>query len=78
MRFVIQCVDHAEVETEKGVIVQPPQTRLIMTRIAAEGYAPFEVSEIEVNRPGNSYSYETLEEIAAQNPEAELYFIARV
>ena len=66
---------HSYFKDHRKQKVQPPQTRLIMTRIAAEGYAPFEVSEIEVNRPGNSYSYETLEEIAAQNPEAELYFI---
>jgi nicotinate-nucleotide adenylyltransferase len=55
--------------------VLSPQTRLHMTRVAAEGYAPFEVSDIEVNRPGNSYSYETLEEIAAQYQDAELFFI---
>ena len=51
------------------------QMRLEMTRIAAEGYAPFRVSDIEVNRPGNTYSFETLEEIAQDNPGAELYFI---
>ena len=51
------------------------QTRLEMTRIAAKGYAPFCVSDIEVNRPGNSYSFETLEEIAALHPGAALYFI---
>ena len=66
---------HSYFKDHRKQKVQPPQTRLIMTRIAAEGYEPFEVSEIEVNRPGNSYSFETLEEIAAQNPEAELYFI---
>ena len=43
--------------------------------IAAEGYAPFEVSDIEVNRPGNTYSFETLEELKANNPDAELFFI---
>ena len=51
------------------------QMRLEMTRIAAEGYAPFRVSDIEVDRPGNTYSFETLEEIAQDNPGAELYFI---
>ena len=66
---------HSYFKDNRKQKVLPPQTRLLMTRIAAEGYAPFEVSDIEVNRPGNSYSFETLEEIAAQNPEAELYFI---
>ena len=66
---------HSYFKDNRKQKVLPPQTRLLMTRIAAEGYAPFEVSDIEVNRPGNSYSFETLEEIAAQNPGAELYFI---
>ena len=46
-----------------------------MTEIAAGDHAPFEVSDIEVNRPGNTYSYETLEELKSRNPKAELYFI---
>ena len=55
--------------------VLPPQTRLEMTRIAVDGYEPFEVSDIEVTRPGNTYSFETLEALAGQYPEAELFFI---
>ena len=55
--------------------VLPAQTRLLMTEIAAGDHAPFEVSDIEVNRPGNTYSYETLEELKSRNPKAELYFI---
>ena len=46
-----------------------------MTKIAAGSYKPFEVSDIEVNRPGNTYSFETLEELKTQNPESELFFI---
>ena len=66
---------HSYFKDNRKQKVLPPQTRLHMTRVAAEGYAPFEVSDIEVNRPGNSYSYETLEEIAAQYQDAELFFI---
>lgn len=66
---------HSYFKDSRAQKVLPPQTRLEMTRIAAEGYEPFEVSDIEVNRPGNSYSFETLEEIASRNPGAELYFI---
>lgn len=66
---------HSYLKDSRAQKVLPPQTRLEMTRIAAEGYEPFEVSDIEVNRPGNSYSFETLEEIASRNPGAELYFI---
>ena len=55
--------------------VQPAQTRLEMTRIAARDHAPFEVSDIEVNRPGNTYSFETLEQLRELYPSSELYFI---
>ena len=46
-----------------------------MTRKAVSDYPPFEVSDIEVLRSGNTYTYETLEELADLHPEAELYFI---
>ena len=55
--------------------VLPAQTRLEMTRIAAGDRACFEVSDIEVTRPGNTYSFETLEELGRQNPDADLFFI---
>ena len=55
--------------------VLPAQTRLEMTRIAARDHAPFEVSDIEVNRPGNTYSFETLEQLRELYPSSELYFI---
>ena len=53
----------------------PALTRLEMTRKAVSDYPPFEVSDIEVLRSGNTYTYETLEELADLHPEAELYFI---
>ena len=66
---------HSYFKDNRGKKVLPAQTRLEMTRLAARDHEPFEVSDIEVNRPGNTYSYETLEELKALNPEAELYFI---
>lgn len=66
---------HSYFKDNRSKKVQSAQVRLRMTQIAAEGYAPFEVSDIEVNRPGNTYSFETLEELKANNPDAELFFI---
>ncbi|HAB93661.1 MAG TPA: nicotinate-nucleotide adenylyltransferase [Lachnospiraceae bacterium] len=66
---------HSYFKDNRRQKVQPPQIRLEMTRIAAEGYAPFEVSDLEVLRPGNTYSFETLEALADRNPDAELFFI---
>ena len=66
---------HSYFKDHREKKVLPAQTRLIMTKIAAEGYAPFEVSDIEVQRPGNTYSFETLEALAEQNRDADLFFI---
>ena len=66
---------HSYFKDNRSRKVQPAQVRLEMTKIAAGNYKPFEVSDIEVNRPGNTYSFETLEELKDQNPESELFFI---
>ena len=66
---------HSYFKDNRSKKVQPAQVRLEMTKIAAGNYKPFEVSDIEVNRPGNTYSFETLEELKALNPESELFFI---
>ena len=66
---------HSYFKDHRSKKVQPAQVRLEMTKIAAGSYKPFEVSDIEVNRPGNTYSFETLEELKALNTESELFFI---
>lgn len=66
---------HSYFKDNRSKKVQPAQVRLEMTKIAAGDYGPFDVSDIEVNRPGNTYSFETLEELKAQYPESELFFI---
>ena len=66
---------HSYFKDNRAQKVLPAQTRLEMTRKAVSDYAPFEVSDIEVLRSGNTYTYETLEELADLYPEAELYFI---
>jgi nicotinate-nucleotide adenylyltransferase len=49
--------------------------RLAMLRLAIAGNPAFEVSAVEVEREGPSYTDVTLEEIAKQRPGAELFFI---
>ena len=66
---------HSYFKDNRSKKVQPAQVRLEMTKIPAGDYGPFDVSDIEVNRPGNTYSFETLEELKAQYPESELFFI---
>jgi nicotinate-nucleotide adenylyltransferase len=49
--------------------------RLEMVRLAIEDNPAFEVSPVEIDRGGPSYSYETLESLTAERPGAELCFI---
>lgn len=49
--------------------------RLAMLRLALDGRAGLEASSIELDRGGVSYTAETLRQIAAAEPEAELFFL---
>jgi nicotinate-nucleotide adenylyltransferase len=49
--------------------------RLAMVRLAAAGNPSFEVSTLEFDRSGPSYTVDTLRILASEQPDAELYFI---
>ena len=49
--------------------------RYAMTQLAVKDYPSFSVSDIEVKRNNNSYSYETLEELNRIYSDAEIFFI---
>jgi len=49
--------------------------RLEMVRLAVAGHPSFEVSEIETRRPGPHYSAETIEAVARERPDDELFFL---
>lgn len=51
------------------------KTRITMTGLAIEGNSHFALSTIEVDRDGNSYSYETIRDLKTANPNIEYYFI---
>lgn len=55
--------------------VMSKKTRVSMTGLAIENNPKFALSTIEIDREGNSYSYETLEILKKQNPNIEYYFI---
>ncbi|MDD6692214.1 MAG: nicotinate-nucleotide adenylyltransferase [Lachnospiraceae bacterium] len=52
--------------------VTDAKTRYEMTLLAAEGTEHLQVSDIETNRPGNSYTAVTLRKLREQYPEDEL------
>ncbi len=52
-----------------------PQNRLAMVTIAIASNPGFEVSDLEIDRKGISFTVDTLEEISSQYPESELFLI---
>lgn len=59
---------------KKMRVVQDPGHRLEMTRLAIQSNPYFEISSIEINRPGPSYTVDTLEQLHKDNNSAEEYF----
>jgi nicotinate-nucleotide adenylyltransferase len=51
------------------------EKRVAMVELAIKEYAQFEISLIEANKKGNSYTCETLEDLKRENPDTEYYFI---
>jgi nicotinate-nucleotide adenylyltransferase len=49
--------------------------RLAMVRLATADNPAFSVSDIEVKRPGKSFTIDTLRDFAARRPKASIYFI---
>jgi nicotinate-nucleotide adenylyltransferase len=58
-----------------GREIAPGADRLQMLRLATEGNPAFEVSMLEIDRPGPSYTEVTLKALQDENPGAELFFI---
>lgn len=51
------------------------QKRVAMVALAIERYPDFELSLIEAQKSGNTYTYETLECLKTANPDTQYYFI---
>jgi nicotinate-nucleotide adenylyltransferase len=61
---------HKSAEQDPGA-----QHRLNMCRLAADGEPGVSVCSLEIDRPGPSYTVDTLSAIHASHPDAELTFI---
>jgi nicotinate-nucleotide adenylyltransferase len=61
---------HKEIESDPGA-----EVRLEMVRLAADGEEGVEASGLEVEREGVSYTWETLERLADQVPEREMFLL---
>ncbi len=59
-------------------LLTPAPLRLEMVRTLAAGNDLFGVSEVEVDRPGPSFTVETLRRYSDLNPEAEIFWVMGV
>lgn len=55
--------------------VLPGQVRAEMTGLAIQNKHSYRLSNMEIERQGNTYTYETLERLKEEQPETEFYFI---
>jgi nicotinate-nucleotide adenylyltransferase len=53
-------------------VITPLEHRLAMVKLAIEDEPSFELSDIELNRPGPHYTLDTIRLLAEQNPGAEI------
>jgi nicotinate-nucleotide adenylyltransferase len=70
MLIPAQIPPHKPVEDEPGV-----KHRLELCRLAIDGDNRLSVSELEIDRPGTSYTIDTLQELHNEDPDSELYLI---
>ena len=55
--------------------VAPAEHRYLMTVIATAANPRFTVSRVDIDRPGPTYTIDTLRDLRTQRPDAELFFI---
>jgi nicotinate-nucleotide adenylyltransferase len=61
---------------KNGRKVSPAEDRYLMTVIATASNPRFSVSRVDIDRPGETYTIDTLRDLRAQRgPDAEFYFI---
>jgi len=56
-------------------MVSPAEHRYLMTVIATASNPSFTVSRVDLDRPGPTYTIDTLRDLRAQRPNSELFFI---
>jgi nicotinate-nucleotide adenylyltransferase len=60
---------------KQDVAVTPAEHRYLMTVIATASNPRFTVSRVDIDRPGLTYTVDTLRDLARERPDADLYFI---
>jgi len=68
-------VPSAQPPNKPNSMLAPPALRLEMTELAVKGNPDFEVSGIELQRRGMSFTVDTINQISALHPRAKLFLI---
>jgi nicotinate-nucleotide adenylyltransferase len=55
--------------------ITDPEHRYLMTVVATAANPGFTVSRVDIDRPGDTYTIDTLRDLRAQYPDADLFFI---
>ncbi|WP_270889947.1 nicotinate-nucleotide adenylyltransferase [Pedococcus sp. 5OH_020] len=55
--------------------VSPAEDRYLMTVVATASNPRFTVSRVDIDRPGKTYTIDTLRDLRSERPDAELFFI---
>ncbi len=58
-----------------GTAVSPAEHRYLMTVIATASNPRFTVSRVDIDRAGPTYTIDTLRDLRAERPDAEMFFI---
>ncbi len=56
-------------------VISDPEHRYLMTVVATAANPVFTVSRVDVDRPGPTYTIDTLRDLTALHPDADLFFI---
>lgn len=60
---------------KQGQDVSPAEHRYLMTVIATASNPRFTTSRVDIDRPGLTYTVDTLRDLRSQRPDADLFFI---
>ncbi|MGZ6346670.1 MAG: nicotinate-nucleotide adenylyltransferase [Anaerolineales bacterium] len=60
---------------KRGEVISSLEHRLAMVKLAIENNSRFELSTVEMDRPGPHYALDTVQVIAKLNPSADLVYI---
>lgn len=60
---------------KQGQIITPLEHRLAMVRLAIAGDPAFELSRVEMGRPGPQYALDTVRTLAEKDPTAKLVYL---